>query len=68
MIKSIHKKLSARKQCGILAVLRSSLYNEPKPEKPENVNTMHLMDVHLPGHPTEEVDSMEDWLWRKAIL
>jgi putative transposase len=41
---------------------RSSLYYVPKPEKPENLKMMSLMDTHLASHPTEGVLTMVDWL------
>lgn len=68
MIDPNQKKLSARKQGEIQTIPTRSLYYQPIPEKPEYVNMLHLIDMHLPGHPTERVDSMVDWLSRKAIL
>lgn len=50
--------LSVRRQCGLLSISRSSLYYQPKEEKPENLEMMRLMDRHLLAHPTEGVMSM----------
>ena len=66
MMNSDHKMQSVRKQCAILSVTRSSLSYQPKPEKPENVKMMNLMDKHLLVHPTEGVVSMVDWLKEKG--
>jgi len=50
--------LSVRQQCGLLSVSRSSLYYQPKEEKPENLEMMGIMDKHLLNHATEGVVSM----------
>lgn len=51
-------QLSIRQQCGLLSISRSSLYYQPKEEKPENLEMMRLMDRHLLDHSTEGVMSM----------
>jgi putative transposase len=66
MIDPNHQKLLVQKQCDILAVPRSSVYYQPIPEKPENINMMHLMDKNLLVHPREGVVSMVDWLKEKG--
>ena len=50
--------LSVRQQCTLLSVSRSSLYYQPKAEKPENLEMMKIMDKHLLNHSTEGVVSM----------
>jgi putative transposase len=51
-------KLSVRRQCALLSVGRSRLYYKPRPEKPENLKMMQIMDRHLTDHPTEGVISL----------
>jgi len=50
--------LSVRQQCGLLSASRSSLYYQPKVEKPENLKMMGIMDKHLLNHNSEGVVSM----------
>jgi putative transposase len=50
--------MSLRKQCEVLQVPRSSLYNKPKGENQINLKLMEIMDRHLTQHPTEGVVSM----------
>jgi putative transposase len=52
------RKLSIRRQCGLLKVSRSSLYYRRVEEKLENLKMMALMDKHLMNHPTEGVRSI----------
>ena len=54
--------LSLRKQCCVLEVPRSSYYFEPKGESKENLEIMHLMDLHYLKHPTSGVLTMQDHL------
>src|SRR5665811_927062 len=54
--------LSARKQCEILAVHRSSLYYNPQGEKRNNLEIMRMMDEHYLKHPTAGVMRMQDLL------
>ena len=52
------KRMSIRRQCGLLSVNRSSLYYKPCGEKPENLKIMQIMDGHSMKHPAEGVNSM----------
>lgn len=52
------KELSIRQQCQLLDVPRSTLYYQPKQEKPENLEMMNILDKHLINHATEGVISM----------
>ena len=62
MVEVGHRHISIRKQCALLQVSRSSVYYEPRKEKPENVEMMETMDKHLIYHPTEGVESMVFYL------
>lgn len=61
------QKLSIRKQCALLGVNRSSYYYEEKPEKPENIQIMHLMDKHILKEPTAGVLTMKGMLLDHGI-
>ena len=58
MVDSKHPNLSIRNQCSLMSISRSSYYYQPKPEKPENLRFMHIMDAHLTEHPDEGVVSV----------
>lgn len=58
LVDAEHTELSIRSQCDLLSIPRSTLYYKPKPEKPENLELMEMMDRHLTDHPTEGVVSM----------
>jgi putative transposase len=60
--------LSARKQCEILAVHRSSLYYNPQGEKKDNLEIMRIMDEHYLKHPTEGVIRMQDLLLTLGVV
>jgi putative transposase len=47
-----------RRQCALLSVGRSRLYYKARPENPENLKMMQIMDKHLTDHPTEGVVSL----------
>lgn len=54
--------MSVRRQCELLGINRSSYYYEQKPEKPENIEIMHLMDRHIQEEPTAGVLTMKNML------
>jgi putative transposase len=56
------EKLSIRKQCELLEMNRSIHYYQPRPEKPENLHFMRLMDEFWLKHPTYGVLQMQDFL------
>ena len=58
MVNPNDPNLSIRRQCSLMSIPRSSLYYQPKPEKPENLRYMEIMDVHLTEHPDEGVVSV----------
>jgi putative transposase len=60
--------LSARKQCEILAVHRSSLYYNPQGEKEDNLEIMRIMDEHYLKYPTEGVIRMQDLLLTLGVV
>lgn len=48
MIKYNKNKISIKKQCELLGIARSTYYYKPKPEKPENILLMKIIDkIHL---------------------
>lgn len=54
--------LSLRRLCALLCVPRSSLFYSQKPEKPENLKMMSLVDTHLISHSVEGVLLVVDWI------
>jgi putative transposase len=64
---SNNEKLSIRSQCELLETNRSSLYYQPKEEKPENLDYMRLMDEYWLQHPTYGVLQMQDFLRSKGL-
>lgn len=59
---SDREELSIRKQCELLELNRSIYYYQPRPEKPENLYFMRLMDEFWLKHPTYGVLQMQDFL------
>ena len=39
-----HSQISIQKQCALLGISRSGYYYSPRPESPENLKIMRLMD------------------------
>jgi putative transposase len=54
--------LSTRKQCEILSVHRSGLYNSPQVEKEGNLEIMRIMDENYLKHHTAGIIRMQDLL------
>src|SRR5262249_43000642 len=46
-----HPALSVRRQCELLGLNRSSLYDEPTGETAENLRLMRLIDEQYTAHP-----------------
>ena len=46
-----HPALSVRRQCELLGIHRSTLFYEPVPETPENLELMQLIDAKCLKHP-----------------
>jgi len=63
---SDREKISIRKQCELLEMNRSNYYYQPRPEKPENLHFMRLMDEFWLAHPTYGVLQMQDFLRGKG--
>ena len=58
---------SAREQCELLEISRSSFYYNAKGENPENLEAMRLMDYHIMQEPTAGVITMKLMLKEKEI-
>jgi putative transposase len=61
-IQSHHPRLSARRQCQLLGLSRSSYYFAPAPESSENLAFMRLLDEEYTRHPFYGVPRMTWWL------
>lgn len=59
------ERMSIRKQCELLGITRSSLYYEPQPEKPYNLELMRLIDEEFTRRPCKGVEQMVQYLRRE---
>ena len=66
MIEADNKKLSARRQCELLGLSKSSYYRMPTPETEENHKLMRLIDEEYTRHPFLGSRGMRDYLRRKG--
>jgi putative transposase len=58
--------LSARRQCELVGLARSTLYYEPVPETAENLALMRLIDEQYTRHPFYGTRRMTRWLVRQG--
>jgi putative transposase len=54
--------LSVRRQCQLLGLSRSSLYDEPASETADNVRLMRLLDQEYTAHPFLGSRRLTQWL------
>jgi putative transposase len=57
-----HPHVSIRRQCLLLGLARSSLYDQPVPESAENLQRMRLIDEPYTAPPFYGVRRMTAWL------
>ena len=62
-----HKHISISRQCELLGVSRSSYYYEPRPESPENIALMKLIDEIHTESPDLGSRQIRNTLRRKGI-
>src|SRR5262249_22968709 len=62
LIEPGHPELSARRQCELLGLNRSSLYYKPAPETAENLRLMRLIDGQYTACPFYGSRRMTAWL------
>ena len=62
MIDEDHPELSVRRQCELVGLNRSTLYYEPTPEAPENLELMRLIDQEYTAHPFFGSRKIVQWL------
>ena len=62
MVEVGHSALSARRQCELLGLNRSSLYYEPTGQSAENLRLMRLIDEQYTAHPSYGSRRMTMWL------
>ena len=62
MIDSNHPNLSIRRQCELLGISRSSYYQEPAGESPENLDLLRVIDEQHLRCPFFGRRQMTDWL------
>ena len=64
MVQRDHRRLSARRQCVLLSMSRSSLYYESGGENPENLRLMKAIDRLSLKHPVYGYRRMREMLKR----
>jgi len=58
-------QISIKRQCELLGLVRSMWYYQPKPEDPEDLRLMNLMDEQYLKTPFYGVLKMREWLKRE---
>lgn len=61
-----HEQLSARRQCELLGLARSSLYYSPASETEQNLRLMRLIDEQYTAHPVLGSRRMTVWLRKQG--
>jgi putative transposase len=67
MIRRDHPRLSLSRQCRLLRVSRSSLYQRPKGESAENLALMRRIDELFLNYPFYGSRQMVRHLWREGV-
>jgi putative transposase len=62
LIEADHAELSVRRQCALLGLCRSSLYDEPATATAENLRLMRLLDQEYTAHPFLGSRRLTQWL------
>jgi putative transposase len=62
LIDEDHPELSVRRQCALVGLNRSTVYYEPTPESPENLELMRLIDQEYTAHPFFGSRKIMQWL------
>src|SRR5215475_6617908 len=62
LIEPAHLQLSIRRQCALLGLARSTLYDQPLGERAENLHLMRLLDEQYTLTPYYGVRRMTAWL------
>ena len=65
LIEPEHDEISIQRQCELIGLVRSMWYYEPKPESPENLRLMRLLDEKYMERPYFGVLRMTEWLKKK---
>ena len=62
LIEPAHPQLSIRRQCVLLGLARSTLYDQPLGERAENLQLMRMLDEQYTATPFYGVRRMTAWL------
>ena len=62
MVEPAHETISIQRQCELVGLVRSMWYYEPKPENPEDLRLMRLLDEQYMKTPFYGVLKMMEWL------
>jgi putative transposase len=66
MIEPAHPTLTAKRQCELLALPRSTYYHRPRPEPDQNLQLMRVIDQTYTAHPFFGSRQMTRWLVREG--
>ena len=66
MIDPEHPRISAKRQCQLLGLPRSTYYHRPKPTAVEELKLMRLIDETYTAHPFFGSRLMARWLRRQG--
>jgi putative transposase len=62
LIEPTHPQLSIRRQCALLGLARSTLYDQPLGDSAENLQLMRLLDEQYTATPFYGIRRMTAWL------
>jgi putative transposase len=62
MIEPGHESISIERQCELIGLVRSMWYYKPKPEDPEDLRLMKMLDEQYTKRPFYGVLRMTEWL------
>jgi putative transposase len=65
LIEPAHEQICIQRQCELVGLVRSMWYYQPKPESPEDLHLMKLLDEKYMERPYFGVLRMTEWLKKK---
>jgi putative transposase len=66
LIEPAHPQLSIRRQCRLLGLARSTLYDRPLGESAENLHLMRVLDEQYTATPFDGIRRMTAWLRQRG--
>jgi putative transposase len=66
LIEPEHPQLRLRRQCALLGLARSGVYDQPVGDRAEDLPLMRWLDAHYTATPCDGVRRMTAWLRRQG--